>query len=160
MDEKVRQMYEPYLSFRICQGADFVTPGPENHFASCVAFHKESGTVHVDDTFMYWSNPNFLLRLAGLKANTLTFHLTINSNLAEPMVFKAWVQKMLDDWEFDNLCCAHTGNRIGAAKPMLKNLLVDSEAKLQKLAAERSKGVKPEIVKKEECMNVQGDECG
>lgn len=137
VDASVRRLYEPYISFRICKGAEFVNPAPDNHFSSVIAFHKESATIHVDDTLMYWSNPNFLLRLAGLASNSLTFHLTINSNLMDPLAFKAWIQSLLDDWEFDNICAAHTGNRIGGGKKLLAQLLLDSEAKFQKLAAER-----------------------
>lgn len=160
IDSAVRKLYEPYLFFRISQGCEFLNPAPDNHFASVVAFHKESATLHTDDTFMYWSSPNLLLRMAGLAPNTLSFHLTMNSNCTDPLAFKAWVQQLLHDWEFDNICAAHTGNRIGGGKRMLAQLLVDSEPRIQKLAAERAKGIAPSKPTPEECGRTEGDECG
>jgi len=160
VDDAVRKLYEPYLFFRISQGSEFVAPAPDNHFSSVVAFHKESATMHVDDTLMYWSSPNLLLRLAGLAPNTLRFHLTINSNCTDPMAFKAFVQKILADWDFDNICAAHTGNRIGGGKKMLAQLLIESEPRLQKLAGERAKGLAPPKPTPEECGRTEGDECG
>src|SRR5207244_2779860 len=60
-------------------GAEFVNPQPEstNHFSCVFVYHKMSGTIHVDDTIMYSSNPGFLLRIVGFKEGSMMFHPTI-----------------------------------------------------------------------------------
>ena len=47
--------------------------------------------------------------------------------------FLAWAQGLIADWDFDNLVTAHTGNKIGGAKNMLRELLASSSEPFAKL---------------------------
>ena len=40
----------------------------------------------------------------------------------------------MNDWEFQNICCAHRSNKIGGAKPLLQDLLAHFD--FDKLAAD------------------------
>jgi len=86
-----------------------------------------------------------------------------------PALFKAWVESIIKDWDFDNMCCAHIGNKIGNAKQSLQETLTNSQPLLDKLAArfkqeqEASQSEDDQDVKDaKDCANynVEGAECG
>lgn len=163
LDEAVRNKWEPYVSMSIPDGIEFVNPVPpeSNHSSSVLLLHKESGTLHVDDTFMYITNPNRILRLAGFVPSKLEFHVGLKRYLVSPNAFTAWVKQLLEKWEFDNICTAHTGNKIGGAKLMVENLLKESESWLRELAIKKGDNAAiPEATKDEINCNAEGDECG
>lgn len=43
-------------------GTEFFAPAENNHFSSIWAYHRDSKTIHVDDTLSYASTVNFPLR--------------------------------------------------------------------------------------------------
>lgn len=84
-----------------------------------------------------------------------------------PLDFKAWLEKVLADWDFDNMCCAHVENKIGNAHTALKKALEEADKTLLKLSEKSKDGKrKPEPEKTKakdlECSkyNVSGNECG
>lgn len=58
-----------------------------------------------------------------------------------PLQFRDWMNKLLDDWDFDNLCTAHIGVKMGDAHTALKDLVNQSEKVFQELS-ERNKNNK------------------
>lgn len=139
-DEAVRNQWESEgVSIRIPDGADFVNPAENNHFTSAFVLHRASRTLHDDDTVMYFQNPGFVLRLAGARDGTMDFHLsTLKEGLypteEAPMQFYRWVEKLLEDWDFDNLVAAHTGVKIGGAKAQLTEVLAKYKPKFEALS--------------------------
>lgn len=83
-----------------------------------------------------------------------------------PFEFKHWLEKVLADWDFDNMCCAHIENKIGGAHAALKKSLAEAEPTFEKLSKNAKKdGGKRKTESKDktaECSkyNVSGNECG
>jgi len=168
-DCNVRKKWEPEVEMRIPAGGEFVNPVPEssNHFSSVFVFHKPSRTLHVDDTIMYGEDPGFFVKLAGLKKGHFAFHPAMKSSglypTAEaPFVFRDWMKKMLTDWDFDNICTAHIGSKIGGAHAAVVDLTNDAEKLFEKLSEENKKKNPDGVIKSDSHpnMNVSGDECG
>jgi len=164
-DCSVRNKWSPDIECRIPDGAEFVAPLPErsNHFTSVFVFHKQSRTIHVDDTILYSQNPGFLLKLAGFKEGTMMLHLSIKGpgllgHPEAPFEFRDWIKQLINDWDFDNICTAHLGFKIGGAKAQLIEVVNKAEPMFHKLSKKRKDGnYKPSDV---ETHNVSGDECG
>jgi len=119
-DCDTRQKWLPEVHFRIPRGSEFVAPQPEstNHFSGIHAFHPLSKTIHVDDTIMY----NFPLE------GEMVFHPTLLTVCLyhipqSPPAFHDWVQTYIKEWDFDNICAAHNGVKLGGAKLELQVLL-------------------------------------
>eukprot|EP01041_Mallomonas_annulata_P003004 gene3004-5887_t len=122
----IREMWEPEVSMRIPAGAEFVNP--VSHFSSLFVFHRESKTIHDDDTICFSENPGFVAQLAGLKPGSMFFHVSLKTDglyptEEAPLQFKEWVLKLITDWDFDNICTAHKGNKIGGAKELLMHTI-------------------------------------
>jgi len=171
--DEVLKKWEPDVYMRIPEGSEFVAPVPEdtNHFNSVWVFHPTSKTVHIDDTVMYWSNPETLLRLAaGKRKGLMELHLSVTgpgilSHPDAPGKFKAWCQKIITDWDFDNMVCAHNGNKIGGAKQAFVDLIANSDSLFDKLKEKRLKNAAQNAdnsADDDECRNynVEGAECG
>jgi len=78
-----------------------------------------------------------------------------------PMQFKAWVENVLNDWDFDNMCCAHIGNKIGGAHELLAQTLVNTQKTFDKLVEKyTSEQGGEEQVEKKPCNNNEDDEGG
>lgn len=130
---------------RIPEGAEFAEPAEDNHFSSVFVFHKESKTIHDDDTLMYF-DPNHVsccLRLAGVAAGRLYFHPSLAKGglyqfRESAAFFKEWVQKLINDWDFENICTAHNGVLMGNGKKMLKQTLRRYENKFQNMSRAQS----------------------
>jgi hypothetical protein len=117
-----RQRWLPEVHMRIPRGAEFVNPQPEstNHFSGIHVFHPPSKAIHVDDTVDY-NEP-----LAG----DMVFHPSILDGAIyhipeAPSAFRDWVQKYINEWDFDNICAAHNGIKQGGAKAQLQSTLND-----------------------------------
>jgi len=169
-DERIRRKWEPEVEMRIPDGAEFVDPQPEksNHFVSVFLFHRPSRTLHIDDTLLYSTKPGFLLKIAGFKDGIMAFHPAIKSTglypTAEaPFQFRDWMRQILIDWDFDNVCFAHMGNKLGGAKQMVEETLTKAEPLFQKLSDKNRKNNPTGAIphhEERESMNVSGDECG
>ncbi|KMS65413.1 hypothetical protein BVRB_036240, partial [Beta vulgaris subsp. vulgaris] len=122
------------LSLRFPDGAEFVDPQPEsyNHFTNVFAYHKESKTVFNDDCISKWSG--CLIR-TGLHFHPSMKSVGLYPTASAPLQFKQWMKKMLDDWDFENLCTAHNSNLIGGAHQAVADLLHRTEKELDELSA-------------------------
>merc|ERR1712118_238445 len=60
------------------------------------------------------------------------------SHARAPVQFKDWLTKLLDNWDFENLCTAHNGNCYGDAKERIRSLLASADPDLRKLAAKNA----------------------
>lgn len=164
-DCAVRNKWSPAVEMRIPAGAEFVAPVPEdkNHFSGLFVFHKESRTIHNDDTIMIGSHPGILLKLAGFRHGSMSFHPSIKGpglyHTAEaPYQFKEFIESVIRDWDFDNICAAHMGNKIGGAKEQLREVLVKAEPLFKRLS-EKNKNKHHEHVDVPGIL-VEGNECG
>ena len=126
---------------RIPDGAEFENPKEGDHFSSVLVFHAASKTVHVDDTILFVHKPGFILRCAGKVHGNMEFwdlKKGLRKTESSPLEFKSWVERLLHDWDFDNIVTAHTGNKIGGAKEQLRELLSQSVPTLEKLSREHA----------------------
>lgn len=128
---------------RIPNGAEFVNP--TNHFSSLFVFHRLSKTIHDDDTLMYFDpgHVGCCLKLAGATACKLYFHPSLaNGGLynykESPGFFKEWVQQLINDWDFENICTAHHGTLIGNGKKVLQQTLKRYESKFRRMSRVQS----------------------
>lgn len=154
---------------RFLPGTEFVNPQPEsvNHFSSVFVYHRASATLHVDDTIIYADKPSFLLKLFGFKDGTMAFHPSIKNDGLHPTsdapyLFRDWMRNILNDWPFENICCAHIGVKKGGAHADILTLLDKGEHLFDKLS-ERNRKKNPEgelPTYYHYNMNVHGDECG
>ena len=126
------------IYMRIPDCTDFVHP--KRHFSSVFVFHKPSKTLFVDDTLCFWQNPGFVLRnIAGIKDGSLHFHSStfrgdLYFNAESPLQFVEWIRKVMEDWDFENICTAHSGNLLGSGKEQLGILVEASFSRLQVLS--------------------------
>jgi len=167
-DCKIRSLWSPEIEMRIPDGSEFVAPTPENsnHFSCVFVFHAQSGTIHVDDTIMIGSNPGILLKIAGYKHGSMSFHPSIKSvglkpTPEAPYQFRDWIQALIKDWNFDNIVSAHMGNKIGGAKKQLQETVENAEKLFARLSERNKKNngtvtIDPSQPK----LTVSGDECG
>ncbi|CEP00134.1 unnamed protein product (mitochondrion) [Plasmodiophora brassicae] len=126
-DERVRAMFEPDVSMRIPAGAEFVNPEEDNHFSNVFVLHRPSRTVHNDDTIVNWRNPTWSLTRLFLK-DGIRFHPSLTGvglypTPEAPLQFRSWVQDLVRDWDFDNLCTAHNSNIVGGANAAVHDLV-------------------------------------
>ena len=126
---------------RIPDGAEFDNPAANNHFSSVFVFHKESRTIHDDDTLMYFDpcNLSCCLRLAGATPGKLYFHPSLATGglhkfQESSAFFKAWVLKLINDWDFVNICTAHNGILMGNGKKLLRQTLRRYENKFRRMS--------------------------
>ncbi len=99
-EHALHEMFREDFSFSVPRGVEF---GTRDHFASVLAFHTASKTLHVDDTLM-WTN----LPLIG----GLTFHQGLRSALQQrasaAAEFRAWARGLIERChDMDHLCTAH-----------------------------------------------------
>jgi len=122
-DPELHALYADDFEFSIPRGVDFVSANENIHFSSVLVMHRASGTIHVDDTFMYIRLPR-MLRLVGRK-DSLGFHPTLSRALEKrsgaAAEFRGWAEALVDQWgNAKNLCAAHTapllaGDNTGAS---------------------------------------------
>ncbi|CAF1050324.1 unnamed protein product [Rotaria magnacalcarata] len=111
--------------------------------------------------------PNFLLKLFGYKDGTMAFHPSIKNvglhpTSDAPYLFRDWMRNMLNDWPFENICCAHMGVKKGGAHRDVFTLLVKAEFLFAKLS-KRNRKQNPEgelATSNHHTMNILEDECG
>ncbi len=135
---EILSKWEPEVEMRIPDGSEFVNPEEGVHFTSVFVLHKASKSIHVDDTIMYFDQPGFVMRCMGCKHGGMKFHLSLSKDglypTAEaPRQFRDWVHKLLEDWDFENVCTAHMGNKIGGGKELLARTLEEAAGTLSTL---------------------------
>ena len=111
-DHELHDWYADDFDFTIPRGVDFISANENVHFSSVLAYHRASGTLHVDDTLMYILLPR-PLRLMGLR-DRVSFHPTLAMALEKrkgaAADFSEWAAELTDAWgDAENLCAAHSG---------------------------------------------------
>jgi hypothetical protein len=133
-DEALMQRFAEDLAFSIPRGVPLVADDETVHFSSVLALHKASGTIHVDDTFVYLEKgfPLSLLPFTG----RLGFHPTLDKALEKRAgaaeEFRQWAIDLGAEW-------AHA-KRIAAAHNAVREL---DAKKLSDLIGEALGRVKP-----------------
>lgn len=123
-DAAFHELYAQDFLFSVPRGVAFVPSNEKVHFASVLAYHKRSRTLHVDDTLTWLDLP----LVGGLKFHpTLKWALEPRKGAADE--FEAWLEELasLSD-TIDHLCTAHT-----------KSLPPQGTAKEERSIAERIK---------------------
>ena len=110
-DQELHDWYSDDLDFSIPRGVDFISANENVHFASVLAYHRASGTIHVDDTLMCIRLPR-LLSLVGLR-DRVSFHPTLAMALEKrdgaAAEFREWAAEIAETWgDAENLCAAHS----------------------------------------------------
>jgi len=110
-DPVTHERFAADFEFSIPRGVDFISADENVHFSSVLVFHKASGTIHSDDTLMYFGLPR-LMRLFGL-GDAVSFHPTLAKALQKragaAREFRAWGSELIERWGgAENLCAAHT----------------------------------------------------
>jgi len=100
-DPTFPSLFSDTLEFEIPKGVDFISANENVHFSSVLAYHKDSKTVHVDDTWMYTK----LINKVALHP-TLAQALEKRAGAADD--FENWMKNTLSKWDVRNLCAAHT----------------------------------------------------
>lgn len=147
-DNRVRKVFEPDLIMSIPDGAQFNDPKPAswNHLSSVVVLHQSSKTLYAEEIMTFIDNVNKMglvvsltKNFSGLKSQQMRLH-SAWKLLDDPIAFKKWIFTILNEWDFDHLCTAHTGNCFNHAKRLMREVMNEMDADLMKLNCERLKG--------------------
>lgn len=109
-DPALHERFSADLSFSVPPGVHFIPENENLHFASVLAFHPRSRTLHVDDTLMAIRLP-WLLR--WIKRDVIRFHPTLKKVLHErggaAAEFRDWAEDIVTRCaDVTNLCAAHS----------------------------------------------------
>lgn len=118
-DKELHEIYSNDLDFFIPKGVDFIPEDENLHFSSVIVYHRDSKTIHVDDTLMYIKLPK-LLGFFGI-SNPISFHPTLAKVLENEIDatdrFESWFKKFIETCsDVENLCTAHTASLISDNK--------------------------------------------
>lgn len=110
-EPKLHTLFADDLEFSIPRGVDFISDDENVHFSSVLVLHRNSQTIHVDDTLMYIRLP-VLMRFFGL-TDAMSFHPTLAKVLEKrpgaANDFNHWAEDLAENWrDAENLCAAHT----------------------------------------------------
>lgn len=139
--QTVAERYADALEFSLPRGVDYISTNQRVHFSSLLAFHRASGSVHVDDTLSYRRLP---FPISLLKKDTgIFFHPTLGKALERQSSasddFRGWAHELAERWsDAVHVCVAHDGivelperdfaARIGAALKRVERTLARHEA--------------------------------
>lgn len=138
-DPELHEQFADDFAFTIPDGVDFISDDEKVHFSSVMALHRESGTIHVDDTLMFLRLPR-LLGLVGF-GDVLSFHPTLSMALEKregaATDFRAWAEWLIEEWgDAEHVCAAHSAlfsagrNRGAALDERLRGALKRCESRL------------------------------
>jgi hypothetical protein len=107
---EMHALYKDDIAFSVPQGTEFIPANENVHFSSVLAYHRNSRTIHVDDTFMYLQLPR-ALALVGMH-DYMGLHPTLSQALEKrrgaAADLRQWVQNLALEWgDAQNLCAAH-----------------------------------------------------
>ncbi len=103
-------LFSDDFEFSVPRGVDFISTNENLHFASVLAYHLASKTIHVDDTLMFLKLPGLL---GVLKSPEVSFHMTLSRTLERRKGaaddFRLWVAEIAEQWsDAEVLCAAHS----------------------------------------------------
>ncbi len=129
------KLFADDFEFSVPQGVDFIPDNEHLHFASVLAYHRDSQTIHSDDTLMYLELP---APLGWLKSPDISFHPTLAKTLekraAAAQEFRTWAFGLIENWgDAENLCAAHSAAWLSNEHPetTLKTKLVAALDKVE-----------------------------
>ncbi len=126
------------IFMRIPAGGNFIDSEEHNHFSGLFVYHRASKTLFNDDTILYFDQPGFILRCVGKSHGCMEFwdlKKGLNPNKDAPGQFRQFIEGVLQDWDFENLVAAHTGNLIGGGvKEKIRALLEKTAPVFEKIA--------------------------
>ena len=135
-DSELHGMFAREFDFSVPRGVDFICDDENVHFSSVLAYHRNSRTIHVDDTLMYIRLP-LLMRFFGL-TDAMSFHPTLSKVLEkrEGAVndFNQWAEELAEQWhDAENLCAAHTATLIieDSSETSIHDRILKALAKVQ-----------------------------
>ncbi len=128
------------LEFSVPAGVDFISANEHLHFSSVLAYHRNSRTIHADDTLMYLKLPGVLGRM---RKPELAFHptlaMTLEKRAGAAAEFRAWAEHLATQWgDAENLCAAHSAallarhNTGASVAQRLRNALQQVEGTLRR----------------------------
>ena len=118
-------------------GAEFIDIPEHIHFNSVFVFHKESKTIHVDDTLMYLHKPDFVTKLfysEGMHLHPTAKRGGIKQTEEGPLQFLEWIKAVAQDWDFVNGAFAHKGVKMETVKTELLALIEREEPELRAMS--------------------------
>jgi len=109
---ELHELFAQDLTFSVPRGVAFIPDNENLHFASVLAVHPASRTLHVDDTLMF----NKLPLVGGVG-----FHPTLKQVLlpekGAAAEFRAWTHELVELCRgVDHLCAAHTRPLLSVAQ--------------------------------------------
>jgi hypothetical protein len=131
------------IFMRIPAGADFDPADSTNHFCGMFVYHQPSRTLFNDDTLSVYERPGIMgqcmLALMRKKPEEVIFwpggfKKGLKHTRDAPLQFLAFMEKVLEDWDIDNICTAHNGVKRGDAKQSLRHAIDKARPTLQHLA--------------------------
>jgi hypothetical protein len=133
-DPELAELFADDFAFSVPRGVDFIPENEKLHFASVLAFHPSSKTLHVDDTLAWIALP----MVGGLR-----FHPTLGSVLQKRAgavaEFRGWTAELTQLCaSVENLCTAHM-RRLPPADGSVSLWLSEALAGIEKTLAEHAK---------------------
>lgn len=109
-DARLHERFAGEFEFSVPRGVDFISSNEHIHFSSVLVMHRDSGTIHSDDTYMVYRLPA-PMRGLGLD-DRLSFHPTLARALEKrpgaAAEFRAWAEELNQRWgDARTLCAAH-----------------------------------------------------
>lgn len=122
------------FEFSVPAGVDFISANDKLHFASVLAYHKTSRTVHVDDTLMYLPLPG---ALGKLRPSRIGFHptlgLTLQPRPGAAEEFRQWARGLISQWsDTRNLCAAHSASVVSGEEGEIPRQIEQALARVEK----------------------------
>lgn len=112
--------------------------------------NKNIYNIYADDTVTYFESPGCFLRCLGKNRGKMEFwdlEKGLHQTAEAPFLFKEFIEGILSDWDFDNICAAHCGNVIGGAKGLLSKTLVENTPVLDRLSEKWRGNTSPDTSK-------------
>ncbi|MFC1702069.1 hypothetical protein ACFL1J_04935 [Pseudomonadota bacterium] len=134
-DPKTQAKFAADFEFSVPRGVDFISDDENLHFSSVLVLHRDSQTLHVDDTLMYIRLP-LLLRFFGLP-NSFSFHPTLAKVLEKrggaAQDFRNWGNELAENWQDTRtLCAAHTATLVtGEGDPPIHDRILAALEKVE-----------------------------
>ncbi len=102
-DAALHERYADDFDFTVPRGVDFIPANENLHFASVLAFHRATRTLHVDDTLGWVDLP-----LVGGLSFHPTLRWTLEKRPGAARDFREWAHELIDrSEEVDFICTAH-----------------------------------------------------
>jgi hypothetical protein len=146
-DPATHALFAEDFEFSVPRGVDFVSADDTVHLSSVLVLHRASRTLHVDDTFMYFTLP-WPLRLfnpIGLVRIHPTLPKALERRAGAARDFRRWVEEFTERCrDIEHLCAAHTtalttAKALGTSIPVLLRKALDKAERIL-LAHERRYG--------------------